>query len=309
MKIIFMGSPDFAIPALEKLYNSEHEVICVYTQPPKPANRGMKIRKSKIHEFAELKNLKVHTPKSLKPEEEHKFINNLDADLAVVAAYGLLLPKEILDAPKHGCINIHPSLLPRWRGAAPIHRAVMAGDKQTGCCIMQMDEGLDTGDILLQRTIDIPENATTGQMHDTLANIGAEMTLETLELINQGALNPKEQSEIGVTYAEKISKKESKIDFNQHVETIHNKIRGLNPYPAAFFELDGVKYKILETDFELDDNIKKTSKNGEILNDKFHISCQSGTLVPKIIQKQGKKPLNINEFCNGNKIPVSSIIS
>jgi methionyl-tRNA formyltransferase len=305
MKIIFMGTPDFAVPALENLFNSHHEIICVYTQAPKAANRGMKIFKSKIQQFAESKNLKIHTPKTLKTEEEQIFLKNLNADIAVVAAYGMLLPKAVLEAPKFGCINIHPSLLPRWRGAAPIQRAVLEGDNKTGCCIMQMNEGLDTGDTILQETIPLEDTKTSSEMHAILANLGAEMLLKALEQIENRTYKITPQSEIGITYAKKITSEEEKIDFSKPVKEIYNKIRGLANYPCAYFYLEGVKYKILKADYEENNNI---SELGKIIDNQFYISCNGGIIKPTIIQKEGKKPMNIKEFLNGNKIETGKFI-
>lgn len=302
-----MGTPDFAVPALNRLIKSNHEIIAVYTQKPKAAGRGMEVKKSKVHEVAEANNIKVYTPDSLKSDEEKNNFKNLNADIAVVAAYGMLLPKEILQGTKHGCINIHPSLLPRWRGAAPLQRTIMAGDNHTAVCIMQMNEGLDTGDIILKEEFDIPDSTNVGWLHDKCAEIGAELTLKAIEQISTGTAKYIKQSEQGVTYAKKITKEDEKIDFNKNGNEILNQIRGLSPYMGANFILNNKKHKIFEAEFIL---FKNTSDElGKILNDQFHISCKDGCIVPKTIQKEGSKKMSIEEFLRGNKTPVGTIIS
>lgn len=306
MRIIFMGTPDFAVPALKALHNSGHNVVCVYTAPPKPAKRGMQLMKSKVHQVAEELGLKIEIPASLKPLEEQGNFRNFNADVAVVAAYGLLLPKEILEGTKHGCINIHPSLLPRWRGAAPIQRAVMSGDKETGCCIMQMDIGLDTGDIILQENIPLPQNATSGQMHNILAELGAKLLLESLKRIENGTATKTTQSEEGVTYAKKITSTEEKLDFSKNVNELHNLIRGLSPHPASYFMLDGFKYKVLEAEYN---ESTHNEPFGKITSEKLEIACNGGFITPTLIQKEGKKPTHTKDFINGNKGLIGKIIT
>lgn len=306
MKVIFMGTPDFACPTLERLMESDNEILAVYTQPPKQANRGMKIFKSKIHQLAEKNDLHIETAQSLKSKEEQDKFKNFHADIAIVAAYGLLLPKEILEGTKYGCINIHPSKLPRWRGAAPIQRTLMAGDKVTAVCIMQMDEGLDTGNILQEKDFDIDSSITAGELHDMLANEGAELTIKVLDRFKEGKVNSKHQSHEGVTYAKKLSKEDEKIDFNKVAHSVHDQIRALSPYPGAFFELEGVKYKVLKSEF-LNENFK--SEPGTIINKDMHIACKTGVIKVLIIQKEGKKPLTIKDFLNGNKITVGAKVN
>ncbi len=306
MKIIFMGTPEFAVPALRKLVAGEHEVVAVYTQPPRPAGRGHKLRKSPIHELAEAHNIPAYTPRSLKsPEEQQKFAD-IAADIAVVAAYGLLLPPPILEACPHGCINIHPSLLPRWRGAAPIQRTIMAGDRKTGVCIMQMDEGLDTGDILLQREYDIPDGTNAGGLHDVLAEMGAEMIPEVLKMIGDGQLSPVPQAGDGVTYAKKISKQEAHIDWNNKVEDIRNMILGLSPYPGAYFIHNDKKIKILDADIgEEEDNSEPA---GTVINDDLTIKCKEGVILPLLLQRSGKKPMPTQSFLRGYKISPGNMV-
>ncbi len=301
MKIIFMGSPDFAIPTLEKLGKSQnHKVIAVYTQPPKPALRGLEMLKSKVHLKADELNIPVYTPKSLKDKTEQEILRNLNADCIIVAAYGLLLPKEILEATKFGCINIHPSKLPRWRGAAPIQRAIMAGDSETSICIMKMEEGLDCGDIYLEKLYPIPNSANAGFMHNLLAEEGADLLLQVIDDIEYYSKNIRKQSEEGLIYAKKILASEEEIDFTKNCEEIYNKIRGLSPYPAAFFIKDNIKYKIYEAFYEISKS--QDSRDFIIENNLLKIKCADGYIMPKIIQKEGKKRMNITEFLRGNKI-------
>lgn len=297
-----MGSPDFAVPALNKLVESkDHEVVAVYTQPPKPAARGMSLLRSKIHQRAEEMGILVHTPKSLKNEDEQKIFSELKPDCTVVAAYGLILPKPILTAPKWGCINIHPSRLPRWRGAAPIQRAIMAGDKETSACIMQMEEGLDSGGIYKEKSFEIPRDANAGYMHDMLAEEGAKLLLEVLDNIENYSKNIKPQSEADLTYASKITSTEEKIDFTKPAKEIYDLIRGLSPYPAAHFIHDGLKYKVFKADYVLENHGLEI---GKIINDKniIKIACKDGFIIPLEIQKEGKKKMPTKEFLKGNSI-------
>ncbi len=300
MKIIFMGSPSFAIPTLNKLAESKnHKVVAAYSQPPKPARRGMDIAKSRVHMRAEELSIPIYTPASLKNEAEQQEFKNLKADIAVVAAYGLLLPKQILEGTKFGCINIHPSTLPRWRGAAPIQRAVMAGDKETSVCIMKMDEGLDTGDIYAETFYDIPSDASARDMHDLLAEQGAELLLKVLDNFENYSSKLKKQSTEGVEYAKKITPADEIIDFNNQAEFIYNQIRGLSPYPGAYFMCNGSKYKVFSSNFSIGTNLKA----GEIITEKnkINIACKNGFIEPLIIQKEGKKKMEISEFLKGNK--------
>ena len=294
-QVIFMGTPHFALPALQGLIDSAHEIVAVYTAPPKPAGRGKDIKKSAVHELAEKHGLNVLTPASLKNEQLPA------ADIAVVAAYGILLPEHILNAPKFGCINIHPSLLPRWRGAAPIQRTIMAGDTLTAVCIMQMDKGLDTGDILMQGNFEVEPNMTAGELHDFCAKLGAEMVLGCLTAA--GNITPIRQSLEGVTYAKKITKDDEVIDWADSAENIRNKIRGLNPFPGAYFMHDGKKMKVFEVEVEAGDG-----KNGEVLDDKLLIACRENAVRIKKLQKEGKRPMTATEFLNGSAILKGTIL-
>jgi methionyl-tRNA formyltransferase len=297
MKIIFMGTPEFALPTITHIYNSGHEIIAVYSQPPREAGRGLALKKSPVHLFAEEKNIKVFTPINFKNSCDVEDFKNLNADVAVVAAYGLLLPKGILEGTKLGCINLHPSLLPRWRGAAPIQRPIMAGDSETGICIMKMDIGLDTGDVILRKNIPLPISATAGQMHDMLAERGGEMIVDALNLIERGEAKFTPQSDDGVTYAKKILKEEARLNFNENILDVYNKVRGLSPFPGSFFELNGARIKIFKAEFT-EENHNKIGEV-ELSKDSMKIYCEGGILFPKIIQKEGKKQIAIEEFLRG----------
>lgn len=300
-----MGSPEFALPTLKKLIDSEHEVICVYTQVPKPAGRGHKLRKSPIHEYAEANNILVRYPKSLKDINEQKLFDELKADIGVTAAYGLLLPKEVLESPKMGCINIHPSLLSRWRGAAPIQQAIIAGDIETGVCIMQMDEGLDTGDILLKENIQFDDNYNAELLHDELSELGAEMILLTLDGLENKTIIPQKQSDEGVTYAKKITKDECKIDWNKPVKDINNMIRGLSPYPAAYFIYKNEKIKILEAEI-YKGNFDYPA--GKVIDNFLTVMCGKGALSPTKVQRSGKKSMSTQDMLRGFPIPDGTIL-
>ncbi|MGB1413996.1 MAG: methionyl-tRNA formyltransferase, partial [Paracoccaceae bacterium] len=243
MKLVFMGTPDFSVPALQRLVADGHDIVAVYTQPPRPAGRGKKDRPSPVHSFAAASGLEVRHPLSLKSQEVQEEFDLLKADVAVVVAYGLLLPQAVLDMPRYGCLNIHASLLPRWRGAAPIHRSIMAGDKETGVSIMQMEAGLDTGPVLLDQALEIFPSETTGLLHDRLSHLGAELISQALNQID--ALTPAVQSEAGVCYAAKIDKAEARIDWSESGEVIDRKIRGLSPFPGAWSEFKGERIKFL----------------------------------------------------------------
>ncbi len=298
MRIIFMGSPTFSVSALESLIKAGHEIIAVYTQPPKEKDRGHHIQKVAVHQRAEELNLTVYTPKTLKSEEEQKIFRKHNADIAVVAAYGLILPKEILNAPKLGCINIHASLLPRWRGAAPIQRAIMEGDQETGITIMQMDEGLDTGDMLMWETISITEKTTTSILHDQLSAIGANLIVKTLQRIENKQITPTPQPNKGVTYAHKLKKEEGLLDWSLPAEKLDQKIRALNPWPGTWFEHGGTMIKVHEAT-----PIKEVNGTpGIIYKSKEHpwvIYCGTGALALNKIQKPGGKPLAVSEFLKG----------
>ena len=291
MKLAFMGSPDFAVPALDALIEAGHEVAAVYAQPPRPAGRGRKDRPTAAHARAEALGIEVRTPRSLKDTEAQAAFAALDLDIAVVAAYGLILPKPILDAPAHGCLNIHPSLLPRWRGAAPIQRAVMAGDTRTGVCIMQMEEGLDTGPVLMCEETRIGPHVTAADLHDRLAAEGARLLVETLA--NLDTLTPAPQSEDGVTYAAKIDKTEARIDWTRPAPDLDAHIRGLSPFPGGWFEADGERIKLL-----LAEPADANGAPGKVLDEGI-IACGEGALRLLRLQRAGKPAMEAAEFLRG----------
>ncbi len=292
-----MGTPPFAAMALAALIAAGHNIVCVYAQPPRAAQRGKKIQKSAVQILAEQYTIPVRTPTTLRSEQALAEITALKPDIAIVAAYGMLLPQTILDVPRYRCLNIHASLLPRWRGAAPIHRAIEAGDTQTGVCIMQMEAGLDTGPVLLRRTVDILPNDTTGTLLATLANLGGAAVVETLEKLTN--LEPEIQSSDGVTYARKIDKAEARLDFTQRAKLLEQRIRAFNPAPGAYIELNGERIKILRADVHKN-NSGSAMAAGTIVNADFHILCGDGTLLrPALVQRAGKTPIAVDEFLRG----------
>lgn len=293
MKVVFMGTPDFAVPALERLIK-EHDVVCVYTREPKFSGRGNKLNKTPVHLVAEANGIEVRTPKTLRNSEEQRKFTELKADIAVVAAYGLLLPLPILEAYPFGCLNLHASLLPRWRGAAPIQRAVEAGDAKSGVTIMQVAEGLDTGDMLLKGEVEISSTTTGGELHDKLALQGADLISRVLADIKSFVPQPQPQN--GACYAAKIDKAECKLDFNQKAEVLCRKIRAFNPYPAMFFEYSGERFKVLEAH-----KVEKYASAGTIIqdNNSLLIACADGALNITQIQRQGKKLMTIGELLRG----------
>lgn len=301
MRIAFMGTPDFALPTLQALVSSGHEVVAVYSQPPAPAGRGKKERKSPVHAWAENAGVPVHTPKSMKSIDEQAAFEALDLDLAVVVAYGQLLPQAVLDAPKHGCVNVHASLLPRWRGAAPIHRAVMAGDKETGVCIMQMEAGLDTGPVLKRAKTAIEPVDTTLSLHDRLADMGGALIVEAVEQLAEGELEPEVQAEEGVTYARKIDKAEARIDWAESADSIDRKVRGLFPFPGAWTELGGERIKLLAGTPE-----SRSGAPGEVLDDALLVACGDTAYRIERAQRAGKGAMNREDFLRGFPVPEGS---
>jgi methionyl-tRNA formyltransferase len=294
MNLIFMGTPDFSVPILDALA-ARHNILCVYCQPPRPAGRGKKDQPSPVQARAEVLGLPVRHPKSLRSPEAQAEFAALNAEAAVVAAYGLILPQPILDAPAKGCLNVHASLLPRWRGAAPIHRAILAGDRESGVCIMQMEAGLDTGPVLLRRAIPIGPEETTAELQDRLSALGAEAVLETLDKLDR--LTPAPQPEEGVTYAAKIDKSEARVDFTRPAEQVDRQIRGLSPFPGAWIEVDGERLKLLRS--RLADG---KGAAGEVL-DGFTVACGTGAVEITEAQRQGKRPMQAAELLRGLTLP------
>ena len=301
MRVVFMGTPEFATALLKEIVERGHDVAAVYTQPPRPAGRGMAEKKSSVQEFAERAGLMVRAPKSLRGAQEQADFAALGADVGVVAAYGLLLPGPILDAPKHGCLNLHGSLLPRWRGAAPIQRAIMAGDAESGVMVMKMDEGLDTGPVALTARTPIGPDMTAGELHDRLAELGAPLMAEALELLAKGELRFTPQSEDGACYARKIDKSEARIDWRRPAGELHNLARGLTPFPGAFFEADlghgAERVKVLRTRVETG-----AGAPGVVLDDQGLVACGEGALRLLRVQRAGKGEMGIEEFLRGRKL-------
>ncbi|MES1202053.1 MAG: methionyl-tRNA formyltransferase [Pseudomonadota bacterium] len=303
MRLAFMGSPDFAVPSLAALLEAGHDVACVYSQPPRPAGRGKRERKTPVHEFAEARGIEVRTPKSLKRAEEQEAFAALALDVAIVVAYGLILPKPILKAPRLGCLNLHGSLLPRWRGAAPIQRALMAGDRVTGVQVMQMEEGLDTGPVYASAETPIEADDTGGSLHDRLSLIGARLLAETLPKITRGELQPTPQAAEGVTYAHKITPAETRIDWTKPAHEVDRQIRGLAPFPGAWFMLGEVRVKALRTRLGMGQ-----ARPGEALDDALLIACGEGAVRLTEAQREGRSPMQAEEFLRGTPVPAGTLL-
>jgi methionyl-tRNA formyltransferase len=297
MRLIFMGTPDFAVPTLVELAARGHEIAAVYTRAPKPAGRGMEVQHTPVEQEARRLALAVHTPRSLKDEEAQAAFRAHNADAAVVVAYGLILPKSVLEAPRLGCFNIHASLLPRWRGAAPINRAIMAGDTESGITIMKMDEGLDTGAIAMAERMPIGADITAGDLHDVLSRLGADLMLRALAAAERGSLTLTPQPDKGVTYAEKISKNETRIDWSKPWKQVHDHIRGLSPFPGAWFEIDGARIKALRST-----KGEGSGAAGTALDDKFTIACGTGAVRLTQVQRAGKEPMSADELLRGTPV-------
>ena len=300
LRIAFMGTPDFSVTVLSELLAAGHEIAAVYSQPPRKAGRGMSEQPSPVHKFAEEAGLTVRTPLSLKSAAEQQAFADLALDIAIVVAYGLILPKAILEAPRLGCLNLHASLLPRWRGAAPIQRAIMAGDRETGVMVMQMDEGLDTGPVLLAEHVAIGPTTTAGSLHDELSKVGASLMVRALSALERGTLAATPQPEEGVTYASKISKEEARIDWTRPASELDYHIRGLTPFPGAFFEVKRDKVttriKVLRAE-----PVAAKGAVGEVLSikDGITIACGEGALRISELQRAGKGPMKADDFLRG----------
>ncbi len=299
MRIVFMGSPEFAVPILDGLVEAGHEVIAVYAQPPRPAGRGKTDRKTAVHEHAEQLGIEVRTPSRLRDPDEQALFRELDAELAVVAAYGLILPKSILEAPQAGCINVHASLLPRWRGAAPIQRAILAGDEVTGVTIMKMDEGLDTGPMLLREDLDI-RGKNAGQVTKELANLGASLLIQWLDHPTPGEPQPDE----GATYASKIDKAETRILWANAADQILRQVRAFSPAPGAWFELNGERIKLLDAAAGSD----VSGRPGEVLDDRLTIASGSGDIRPLKVQRAGRSVMTPEELLRGFPVAKGTIL-
>jgi methionyl-tRNA formyltransferase len=298
-----MGTPAFAAVALKALIDAGHDIAAAYSQPPRPGGRrGLELQKSPVHAFSEEQGIPVRTPVSLKSADEIAAFAALKADVAVVAAYGLILPKAILDAPRYGCLNIHASLLPRWRGASPIQRAIMAGDAETGVTIMQMEEGLDTGPMLLKEAVPITPDMNAGALHDALAELGARLICEALEKLD--GLKPVSQPPEGVTYAAKITKEECRIDWRRSAAELDRHIRGLSPAPGAFTELKGERITILAAE-----KIVQSGTPGLTIDDRLTIACGKGSLRPTLVKRAGKRAMDVEEMLRGFPVPKGTPLS
>jgi len=300
MRIVFMGSPEFAVPSLNALVEAGHDLVAVYAQPPRPAGRGKADRKTAVHKRADELGIEVRTPRTLRNEEEQELFRALDADLAAVAAYGLILPKPILEAPRLGCINVHASLLPRWRGAAPIQRAILAGDEISGVTLMQMDEGLDTGPMLARQTIDI-QHRNAGEVTEEMSNLGARLLIEWLETPTPAEAQPI----AGATYASKIDKAETRIDWSRAAAEIERQVRAFNPVPGAWFEANGERIKILKAAIGTD----SSGKPGEVLDDNLKIACGAGYIRPQNLQRAGRAAMATGDLLRGFAISKGTILS
>jgi methionyl-tRNA formyltransferase len=306
MRIVFMGTPEFSVPTLAEVAAAGHDVVAVYSQPPRPAGRGMAETKSPVQQFAEASGLTVHTPRTLKAVEAQDIFRGHNADAAVVVAYGLLLPQVVLDMPRLGCFNLHASLLPRWRGAAPIQRAIMAGDTATAAMVMRMEAGLDTGPVCLAEHMAIGPDMTAGELHDTLSVGGAGLIVRALAALERGSLIATPQPDAGVTYAAKIEKAEARIDFDRDATAVHNHIRGLSPHPGAWFEaeIDGKRerIKVLRSVVAAGSGAPAGITPGTVLDDALTIACQSGAIQFLSVQRAGKKAMAAGELLRGVKI-------
>ena len=304
LKIVFMGTPEFSVPALEALINNKFEILSIYTQPPKKSKRGQKINISPVQKFSEKNNLSVRNPENLSNDEEYNFIKNLSADLAVVVAYGKLIPKNILKTTKLGFINIHASLLPKWRGAAPIQRAIMNGDKKTGVSIMKIEEKLDCGPIIASREIELDTSATYGDTEKKLSEIGANLLIESLKKIENGNSKFMEQVHSEATYAKKINKKEAKINWNSNADKVIAQIHGLNPNPGAWFEFEKERIKVWKAK-----KLLANGRPGTVLAENLTVACKSDSIQILEIQREGKNKQLTQDFLLGKKIIKNSLLT
>ncbi|MBI36457.1 MAG: methionyl-tRNA formyltransferase [Alphaproteobacteria bacterium] len=304
MKLAFFGSPEFAVPALRALVGIGHEIVRVYTQPSQVAGRGKKVQETAIYAIASELGLQVCTPSSLTDEAVQEEFKELNLDAAIVVAYGLILKKPILDAPKFGCFNIHASLLPRWRGAAPIQRAIMAGDEETGVSIMRMNEGLDTGPLLLSETVPIRDFTTSQKLHNQLAILGSGMIVEALEGVFSGRLKEVPQPEEGITYAQKLTREEGRIDWNKTAEEIERKVRAFTPWPGAWFNLGDVRLKVLEVEL-----VEGSGEPGVVIDNNLTVSCRTGSLRLKTVQREGRRPMSVETLLRGFSIETGSLLT
>jgi len=304
MRLAFMGTPDFSVPALDALAEAGHDIVCVYAQPPRAAGRGGRVRKSPVHERAEELGLAVATPTSLKATDAQAAFAALDLDIAVVVAYGLILPPPVLEAPRLGCVNIHASLLPRWRGAAPIQRAIEAGDTMSGVTIMQMDAGLDTGPMLLGEAVPIGPAETGESLHDTLSALGARLIVAALAQLEEDGLPAVVQPATGDTYARKLTREEARIDWSLPADALERRLRAFTPWPGNWFEHDGHRFKLLAASLASGNGVP-----GTVLDDQLTVACGSGALRIERLQREGKAPADAEAFLRGYKLPPGSVLA
>lgn len=304
MRLAFFGTPDFSCPALDALIDAGHEIAAVYAQPPRKAARGQRPRPSPVHELAARHGLDVRTPASLRDPKVHEEFRALGLDAAIVVAYGLILPKPMLEAPRLGCLNIHASLLPRWRGAAPIQRAVMEGDSETGVTIMVMDEGLDTGPELLRKSVPIGETTSAGELHDQLARLGAISVVEALSGLAEGRLQPRAQASEGATYADKLERGEGRLNWQRPAAELARAVRGLNPWPGTWFEHRGERIKVLAATALVGDGPPGTVIDTSPLT----VACAEGTLEIEQLQRPGRKPMASAAFLLGTPIDPGTVL-
>ncbi|MGO1119077.1 methionyl-tRNA formyltransferase [Rhodovibrionaceae bacterium A322] len=303
LRLAFMGTPDFAVPTLLALAKAGHEIVCVYSQPPRPAGRGQKERLSPVHAAAAEQGWTVRTPKSLKSDEAQQEFAELNLDAAVVVAYGLILPQAILEAPRLGCLNVHASLLPRWRGAAPLQRAILAGDAESGVTIMQMDIGLDTGDMLSDLRVPLTADTTGASLHDSLAEKGARLLVPTLSRLNAGEITARPQPEEGVTYAAKLEKSEARLDWSKSADALERQIRAFTPWPGSYFVIGKERIKVLEAEL-----LSGQGSAGQVLDDQLTVACGEGALRLVTVQRAGKAPMKSDALLRGFAIPAGSVL-
>jgi len=304
MRLAFLGTPDFAVPALRALAEAGHDIVCVYTQPPRAAGRGGQTRRSPVHALADQLGVPVRTPATLKDPAVQADFAALALDAAVVAAYGLILPKPILEAPRLGCLNIHASLLPRWRGAAPIQRAILAGDSETGITIMAMDEGLDTGPELLKQAVPITATTTGQTLHDALAAVGARLIVEALAALAAGRISPRPQPQEGATYAAKLTREEGRLDWRRPAAELERQVRAFAPWPGAWFEHGGDRLKVLAADIA-----SGVGAPGTVLDDQLTVACGAGALRLTMVQREGRAPVDAAAFLRGYAIAPGSVLA
>jgi methionyl-tRNA formyltransferase len=309
LKLVFMGTPDFSVPCLDALVCAGHEIVAVYSQPPRPAGRGMADRKSPVHARAQALGLTVLTPKNLKGAAEQAAFAAHGADAAVVVAYGLLLPRAVLEAPRHGCFNVHASALPRWRGAAPIQRAIMAGDRETAVMVMRMEEGLDTGPVCATTAVPIGPSTTAGELHDQLSAAGAPLIVAALADLEAGRLVCVPQPQSGVLYAAKIDKAEARIDFSRPASAVNDHIRGLSPFPGAWFEAAGPGSAIERIKVLRSEPVPGHGAPGTVLDNHLTIACGSGALRLLEVQRAGKRPMPAGEFLRGFPLAAGATVN